>query len=414
MGKFLSIYIGLRYIRAKRRNHFISFISGVSFFGIALGVAVLITVLSVMNGFDREIRDRMLIMVPQAVVTGWNGKLENWQQIHHQLKSDKTIISMAPYIQGQAMLSKHGFSSFGIIMGVDPKLESKISPVGEKMLQGKLSNLKKGQFGIILGKDLASSLGAVMGSKVTLIVPQASFTPAGFLPRLKQFTVVGIFGVGYQFDSSYALINISDAATLLQMGNNVSGLQLKFPSAFDAPIEAKKLNEKLLPQYQVTDWTQQNSNFFKALQMEKTMMFLILVLIITVAAFNMLASLVMVVTDKQSDIAILRTLGASSRQIMSIFIVQGTVIGLIGIAIGIGLGVVLALNTTQLVNWIQHVFHVQFLNANVYFIDFLPSKLEFKDVFHVGLVAFILSLLATLYPAWRASKIQPAEALRYE
>ncbi|MCF6775952.1 lipoprotein-releasing ABC transporter permease subunit [Thiotrichales bacterium 19X7-9] len=414
MKRFLSFYIGLRYIRAKKRNHFISFISGVSFFGIALGVAVLITVLSVMNGFDQEIRQRMLIMVPQATVTGWNGQLDDWQNVYKHLKGKDKITGMAPYIQGQAMLSREGFSSFGILVGVDPKLESQVSPVGEKMTQGSLSNLKAGHYGIVLGKDLANSLGATIGSKVTVIVPQATFSPAGFLPRLKQFTVVGVFSVGYQFDSAYALMNINDAAKLLQMGKNVTGLQLKFPSPFDAPYEAKILNNELMPAYQITDWTQQNTNFFKALQMEKTMMFFILVLIITVAAFNMLASLVMVVTDKQADIAILRTIGASSRQIMSIFIVQGTLIGIIGIVIGVILGVILAINTTEIVNWIQQVFHVQFLSANVYYIDFLPSKLELWDIIHVSIVAFILSVLATLYPAWRASRIQPAEALRYE
>ncbi|MCF6768159.1 lipoprotein-releasing ABC transporter permease subunit [Thiotrichales bacterium 19S11-10] len=414
MKRFLSLFIGLRYLRAKKRNHFISFISGASFIGIALGVAVLITVLSVMNGFDREIRERMLVMVPQASVSGWNGQLDDWQKVYKQLEGKDQIIGMAPYIQGQAMITREGFSAFGILMGVDPKLENTVSPINSKMTQGDLANLKAGEFGVILGKDLANSLGATIGSKVTLVVPKASFSPVGFLPRLKQFKVVGIFSVGYQFDSSYALLNIHDAAKLLQMDGKVSGLQLKFPSAFDAPNATKRLNNMLLPAYQAIDWTQQNTNFFKALQMEKTMMFFILVLIITVAAFNMLASLVMVVTDKQSDIAILRTLGASSRQVMSIFIVQGTIIGMIGIIIGIVLGIILAMNTTEIVNWIQTVFHVQFLSANVYYIDFLPSQLELKDVINISIVAFILSFLATLYPAWRAAKIQPAEALRYE
>ena len=414
MYRPFSFFIGFRYLRAKKRNHFISFISAISFLGVALGVAVLITVLSVMNGFDKEIRERVLVMVPQVSVTEWGGRLQNWQSLEPEIAQQKDVVGMAPIIQGQAMLSHNGSNRFGFILGVNPKLQGKISPIGQKMVAGSLQDLKPGHFGIILGKALANAMGAQVGDKITVIVPQANLTPAGMIPRLKQFKVVGIFSVGYQYDSGYALMNIKDEAKLLQMGSAISSIQLKLNNLYNAPKVTEALNKNLPPMYNSYDWTQSNSNFFKALQMEKTMMFLILALIIAVAAFNMLASLVMIVTDKQSDIAILRTLGASSRRIMGIFMVQGISIGVIGTFLGIVSGIILSLNTTEIVNWIQTVFHVQFLNANVYYINFLPSSLEFKDVWHVGLMALVLSILATIYPAWKASRVQPAEALRYE
>ena len=414
MYKPLPLFIGFRYLKAKKRNHFISFISIISFLGIALGVAVLITVLSVMNGFDKEIKDRILVMVPQVMVSQWGGKLENWQALGTTLENNKEVTGMAPVIQGQGMLSHQGYSSFGMIIGINPKLEHQVSPIGSKLTEGNINQLQSGAFGIILGKGLAKSIGASVGEKVTLIIPQANLTPAGLIPRLKQFKVIGIFDVGYQYNANYAFINIKDASKLFQMGNSVTGIQLKLKNLYQAPALTTYLNKHMPAQYNAMDWTQQNRNFFQALQMEKTMMFLILILIVAVAAFNMLASLVMVVTDKQSDIAILRTLGASSRRIMQIFIVQGVAIGMIGTLIGTALGVVLSLNTTEIVNWIQQTFHVQFLSASVYYIDFVPSALEITDVVKIVLVALVLSFLATLYPAWRASKVQPAEALRYE
>jgi len=396
MYKPLSLFIGLRYLKAKKRNHFISFISIISFAGIALGIAVLITVLSVMNGFDKEIKDRILVMVPQVMVSQWGGKLDDWQNLEGDLKKNKEVVGLAPVIEGQGMLSNRGYSAFGMIVGINPEQESTVSPIGSKLISGNIENLKPKSFGIVLGKGLARSIGASMGQKITLIVPQATLTPAGLLPRLKQFKVVGIFDVGYQYNANYAFINLKDAATLLQMGSNISGIQLKLKNLYDAPSVTQKLNNTLPAQYNAIDWTQQNRNFFQALQMEKTMMFLILILIVAVAAFNMLASLVMVVTDKQSDIAILRTLGASSRKIMGIFIVQGMSIGLIGTFLGVGLGVLLSLNATDIVNWIQHTFHVQFLSASVYYIDFIPSSLKLTDVVKISVVALILSFLASL------------------
>ncbi len=415
MFKPLVLYIGLRYTRAKRRNHFISFISMISMVGIALGVTVLITVLSVMNGFDQEIRTRILSMVPQVTVTEWGQQLRDWQGLKQQLSADQSITAMAPFVEGEAMITNSGEPAFGVLEGIDPALENTVSPIGSKMIRGNIMALQPGKFGIILGSGLAESLGVGVGDKVTVYVPQATLSPIGMLPRLKQFSVVGVFQVGYQYDSGYALINIQDAAKLMMMPKDtVTGLQLKLTDLFLAPAVVNQLSATLPVNYHVYDWTQQNANFFKALKMEKLMMFLMLVLIIAVAAFNMLSSLVMVVTDKQSDIAILRTLGASSRQIMGIFVVQGATVGFVGTLIGLVCGVLLADNVTTIVNHLQTLLGVQFLNANVYYISFLPSQIVFGDVWRICVISFVLSLLATLYPAWSASRVKPAEALRYE
>lgn len=409
----LSLALGLRYTRAKQRNHFISFISWVSLIGIALGVMVLITVLSVMNGFDREIKTRILDMVPQVTVTGATGTLNNWQQLAQELPGKDHIVAAAPFIQGEAMLT--GMSSvpnFGVLQGIDPNLQTNVSPIASKMVQGGLNSLQPKSFNIILGQALAQNLGVGLGNKVTIYVPKASFSPIGIIPRLKQFTVSGIFVTGYQFDNNYALINLQDASVLLQMGGQVSGLQLKLDDLFNADEVSGVLNT--IPGLSAYTWITQNANFFAALQMEKVMMFVILLLIIAVAAFNMLASLVMLVTDKKADIAILKTMGLARGQIMKIFMIQGFIIGGLGTLLGVVLGIFLALNVTGLVNWLQSVLHVQFLSSQVYFIDFLPSHLELGDVLTISFVALIMSFLATIYPAYKASKINPAEALRYE
>jgi len=346
-------------------------------------------------------------------VTGWSGELTHWQSLEQDLRKESQIVGMAPFIQGQALLSANGASAFAVVEGVDSEQENQVLPIEQKMVQGSLKQLQAGKYGIVLGKDLASSLGVSVGDSVTLVVPQGSLSPAGILPRLKQFKVTGIFSVGYQYDNGYALINLADAGKLFMMGSSISGLQLRLSDLYAAPEFAQNLQNKL-GVYQVYDWTVQNENFFKALKMEKTMMFLILVLIIAVAAFNMLSSLVMVVTDKQADIAILRTLGMSSQQIMRVFIVQGSVVGLIGTLSGAIGGLILASNVTRIVDYIQDWFHIQFLSANVYYIDFVPSDVNYVDVGKVCLVAILLSVVATIYPAWRAASIQPAEALRYE
>ncbi len=410
----LSLALGLRYTRAQQKNHFISFISLISLLGIALGVMVLITVLSVMNGFDREIKNRILEMVPQVTLTGPSGQLSDWQNLAQALVGQDHVVAAAPFVQGQAMIT--GASSnpgFVELNGIDPALQSAVSPIASKMTLGQLSSLAPHQFHIILGQALAEELGVTLGDKVTVYVPQSNFSPAGIMPRVKQFTVSGIFVTGYQFDSSYALVNLQDAAALLQLGQNVSGLQLKLTDLFLAEQVSADLN-MAMPNLMAYTWISQNANFFAALTMEKVMMFLILTLIIAVAAFNMLASLVMLVTDKKADIAILKTMGLSTRQIMAVFMIQGTIIGCLGTVLGVILGVVLSWNVTRLVNEIQALFHVQFLSANVYYIDFLPSYLEWSNVILIGFLALLMSFLATLYPAYKASRINPAEALRYE
>lgn len=416
MFRPIPLFIGLRYTRAKRRSHFVSFISLVSMLGIALGVAVLITVLSVMNGFDYQIRHRIFDMADQVTIGNFSGSLNNWQQLSTQVQKYPDVVAVAPFIDGQGVLTNEGESSPVMVKGISPDLEMKVSQMQSKMSQGSFAQLQPGQFGMIMGKKLADSLGLEVGDKVTLFTPQASITPIGILPRLKRFTVVGLFdvdGFGY-LDTGLAYINLQDAQALYGLGNSVTGLRLKVSDLYVAPQVADELQAGFQQQYLVSNWTQQYGDFFKTLKMEKTMMFFILALIIVVAVFNLVSSLVMIVTDKRPEIAILRTLGASSRTIMLIFMVQGCMVGLVGTILGLIGGIILALNATRLVSGIQQLLHVQFVSSSVYLVDFLPSKLEWSDVWHVALIALALSLVATLYPAWQAARTQPAEALRYE
>jgi lipoprotein-releasing system permease protein len=413
MYRPLYFALGLRYIRAKRKNQFISFISLVSIIGIALGVAVLIIVLSVMNGFDNQIKTRMLSMVPQVTLTSYGRQITGWQKLANKIKKDPKVMAVAPFVETQAMLQNEGLVSFGIVQGIDPELQKGISPIAEKVTKGKLSDLASTRFGIVLGDELANTLGVGLGDKVSVIIPKFSLGPVGMVPKLKQFKVVGLFHSGYQYDSGYAYISLKDAQILNALGSNVTGLEIKLKDLYLAPSFANNL-ENSMPGFLAMDWTKQNEPFFKALKMEKIMMTLILVLIIAIAAFNMLSSLVMLVVDKRSDIAILMTLGMRRNTIMKIFIVQGTIIGIIGILIGLILGVVVAYNVTDIVDFIQRLFGVQFLSSDVYYIDYLPSKIELSDLVVICVIAFVLSYLATLYPAWRASRIKPAEALRYE
>ncbi len=415
MFKPLILYIGLRYTRAKKRTQFISFITLTSVMGIALGVTALITVLSVMNGFQDELRSRILGMTAHATVTGRNGQLHDWQALQKKLSDTPHLQGMAPFINAQVMLNYDRRVSGSMLRGILPEREPDVSEVGENMKTGRLQDLEAGSFKIILGAELANYLGVGIGDKVTVISPQVNSTPAGIIPRLKRFTVIGIFQVGmYEYDRNMALVHMSDAAKLFRMGDNVSGLRLKLDDLFNAPAISRQLANELYPDYRVSDWTRAHSNFFRAIQTEKRVMFIILLLIVAVAAFNIVSTLVMVVTDKRGDIAILKTQGLSNASVMGIFIVLGSIIGVIGTLLGTAGGVLLALNVETIVPAIESLFGVQFMAADVYYISEVPSKLDWNDVYQIAGMAFLLSLLATLYPAWQASRINPAEVLRYE
>lgn len=415
MFRPLSVYIGMRYTRAKRRNHFISFISLTSMIGVALGVAALITVLSVMNGFEKELRERILGMTSHAFVTGTDGSLEDWQSLEDDLKDMPDVVDTAPFVEGQAMLSRNSKVRGTMLRGIDPALEPKVSDIGDNVVVGKLDDLKAGEFGIILGRDLAASMGVTQGDKITVITPHVTPTPAGVIPRLKRLDVVGIFEIGmYEYDSQLAVMHMEDAAKLFRIPGKVSGVRLELTDVYQAPQITRELLIQLPPQYRAADWTMQHANFFRALKTEKTVMFVILMLIVAVAAFNIVSTLVMMVTDKRADIAILRTLGLSPRGVMGIFMVQGTLIGLIGTLLGVAGGVALAMNVSEIIAGVENLLGYQFLPADVYYISDLPSDLQWSDVKVIGITAFILSILSTIYPSWRASKVRPAEALRYD
>jgi len=410
-----ELLVGLRYTRAERRNHFISFISLTSMLGIALGVAALIVVLSVMNGFQKEVRARILGVVSHVQITGADNRLADWQAVARESAEHPQVAAAAPFVNAQGMLVFGAGVRGAVVRGIVPELEQKVAEIGLHMAAGKLESLVPGGFGIVLGSELARALGARDGDKVTLIAPQGLVTPAGILPRLKQFTVVGVFEVGmFEYDSGLALIHLEDAQKLYGMGDRASGVRLKLHDLFQSREVARDLVERLRGDLYVSDWTRSHANYFRAVQIEKTMMFIILLLIVAVAAFNIVSTLVMVVTDKQPDIAILRTLGASPGGIMKIFIVQGALIGAIGTLVGVAGGIALALNIDVVVPFLERLLNVQFLSREVYYITDLPSDLQTSDVVAIALVSLALSLFATLYPSWRAARVNPAEALRYE
>jgi len=411
-----QLFVGLRYTRAKRRNHFISFISMISILGIALGVTALITVTSVMNGFEQEMRERIVGAASHATVSAYGDALSGWEQVAETVEVHEAVTGVAPYVEGQVMLVHAGRSTGSLIRGILPEHEPAVSELADSMQNDQTlgSALVPGEYGILLGYDLAAYLNIYVGDKITVITPEASVTPMGFVPRMKRFTVTGIFQFGmYQYDRNLAVMHAQDSAKLLKLGDGFSGVRLKLADASTAPAVARDLREKLGFDYFVSDWTQQNANYFLAVKMEKTMMFIILSMIVAVAAFNIVSTLVMMVQDKQADIAILRTQGASPGSIMSVFLVQGTLIGILGTVAGIIGGVLLASNIDVVVPFIEN-FTGPVLDPEVYYIDKMPSDLRSFDVFKIGLMAFVLSVLATLYPAWRASRTDPAEALAYE
>jgi lipoprotein-releasing system permease protein len=410
-----ELFIGLRYTRAKKRNHFISFISMISMLGIALGVAALIIVLSVMNGFQKEIRARILGVTPHLQVASASGAIPDWQPIEKIVATHPKVQAAAPFISGQGMLSQNENVQGVMVRGILPEAEDRLTQLSDKMKTGQLSNLRAGEFGIVLGVDLARSLGARVGESILLITPQGQITPAGMVPRLKQFHVVGIFEIGMSpYDNALALIHLTDAQKLYRMGESVSGISARLEDLDQARRVAAELETNMPNDLYTSDWTRQNANYFSAVQMEKKMMFIILSLIVAVAAFNIVSTLVMAVTDKQADIAILRTLGASPLSIMKIFMVQGVVIGITGLLIGVVSGILIAVNIGTIVPFIEGLFGVQFLDKGVYFISELPSDLQRGDVIVVSVFSFVISIIATIYPSWRAAQTQPAEALRYE
>jgi len=415
MFKPLIFYIGLRYTRAKRRTQFISFVTLASVLGIALSVTALITVLSVMNGFVGKISERMLSMTSHATISGLYGQLDNWQGLEQQLKTYPHIQGTAPFINGQVMINADRRVNGTVVSGILPDYETHVSDIADKMKMGKLSDLVAGEYGIVLGLEQANYLGVTVGDKITLISPQVNSTPAGVVPRMRRFTVVGIFQVGmYEYDRNMALIHMDDAAKLFRMENTVTALRIKMDDLLNAPQITLALAKSFAGNYSVSDWTMAHDNFFQAIKMEKKVMSIILLLMVAVSAFNIVSTLIMVVTDKRSDIAILKTQGLTSASVMGIFMVLGTVIGILGTILGVVCGVLLAINVPEIVSGIENLFHVKFLNAQTYYISELPSELLWSDVWATAGMAFLLSLLATIYPAWQASKINPAEVLRYE
>jgi lipoprotein-releasing system permease protein len=410
-----ELLVGLRYTRAKRRNHFISFISIASMLGIAVGVWALIVVLSVMNGFQKEVRARILGVVAHVQISGDDSRLAHWQEVAREASANPQVTAAAPFVNGQGLLMLGSSVRGVVIRGIEPELEQKVVDIGLHMVAGTLDSLVSGEFGIVLGTGLARALGATVGDKVTLIAPQGLVTPAGILPRLKQFTVTGIFRIDYsEYDSGLALIHLVDAQKLYGMGDAVSGVRLKLKDLFQSREVTRDLFTRLRGDLYISDWTRSNANYFRAVQIEKTMMFIILLLIVLVAAFNSVSTLVMAVTDKLADIAILRTLGASPGGIMKIFIVQGAIIGLLGTFLGVASGIPTALNIDVIVPFLERLFGIQFLSSEVYYITELPSDLQRGDVIAITLVSLVLSFIATLYPSWRAARVNPAEALRYE
>lgn len=414
MFRPFSLFVGLRYTRARRRNHFISFISLISMLGIMLGIVALIVVLSVMNGFHKEIQERILGMASHATLSDPSG-ISDWQGLVDELGQHPKVLGAAPFVEIQSMLMNAGRTQAALLRGILPPQEDAVSDLREDMVTGSVDSLTPGGFNIVLGRELAAVLGVGLGDKVTVVTPELNATPVGIMPRLKAFTVVGLFEVGMSdYDRGAGFMHMEDAARLMRLGDAAEGVRLKLTDMWDAPLIAREIQYSLDGLYRVSDWTQVHRNFFAALRTEKRMMSIILFLIVAVAAFNIVSTLVMVVTDKRADIAVLRTLGASPGRIMAIFMVQGTAIGVFGTLLGVIGGVLLGWNVESIVASIESLFDVHFLDPGIYYISVLPSDVRAGDVIRIASGAFLMTVLATLYPAWRAARTDPAEALRYE
>ena len=410
---FVEYLIGWRYTRGKKDNHFISFVSLISILGIAVGITVIITVLSVMNGFKEEIRNKILDVVSHNTLSSFDGTIDDWELLRPDIENEPNVEAIAPFVEMQVMLMKGDKVRGAYARGIAPELEKEVSNIESYLQEGSLESLEPGIYRIILGHSLAFSLNAELGDKVTLISPQAAVTPAGVLPRMRSFVISGIFDTGLsEFDRGIVLLNLEDARRLARLEDKVNGIRLRLDDLFQSPEVSKSLNLQLGPHYWISDWTRNHRNFFRALEMEKLLLFLIMALIITVAAFNIISMLVMVVIEKQSDIAILRTMGMQPTQVMKVFITQGCLIGFMGNIIGVGGGVLLASYIEDLVTAIESATGFKFLSPDVYPITEVPSKLMESDVIVVATLTFVMTVLSTLYPAWRASRLKPAEVLR--
>lgn len=414
MYKPLPLYIGLRYMRAKKKNHFVSFISLTSMIGIALGVTVLITVMSVMNGFHEQIYKSFFGMAPEVIVNGQARPIKDWQILSKELAQMPGIQATAPFVEQMGLLKFEAQVAPIMLTGILPEKEQFVNHLKDKLIVGDIQNLQ--HFGMIVGRGLAEKLGVMLGDKVTVVIPEVTVTPVGATPRFKRFTIVGIFsaGSGFGFDKNLAFISLGDAQKLMQLGTDVTGIKLKIHSIYQAPMISDQIYQQIGGQYWVTNWTQQYGAFFQAVAMEKTMMFFVLVLIIAIATFNLVSSLVMIVNDKQAEIAILRTMGATPQTILWIFITQGMMVSIVGTTMGLIGGLILASNAAVIVHAMQQFFNVSLFTFNLYGADYLPSKILFSDLWKICSIALLLSFCATIYPARRASKTIIAEALHYE
>lgn len=410
-----EVLIGRRYLRAGRGNRFISFISVISMVGVAIGVAVLIIVLSVMNGFEQELRGRILSLTSHATISGFDGGIPDWSKVAVAARENPQIADAAPYIEDQVLLMAGDKSSGALVTGVLPQEQRKVAQIGERMQSGSFDTLAAGQYGIVLGEELARALNVRLGDRVVVATPQPVITPAGVMARMRGFKVIGTFASGmYEYDRNFAYIHMADAAKLYRMGDAVTGLRLRLHDMFAAPRVVRDLALALGGGYYIDDWTRKHANFFRAIQLTKSVLFFILLLLVAVAAFNIISTLVMVVKEKQSDIAILRTVGARPASILGIFVTQGTAIGLIGTLLGVALGVLISVNLESLIHGLEAVVGTRFLDAKVYFMSDLPATVQWPDVFKISATAFGLCCLSTLYPSWRAARTEPARALRHD